>query len=382
MSNWWSLWREELAQVWRDKALLLTFFAGLGVYLVLYPAPYLHEVTTEQPVVVWDQDNSMASRRLLRALGATPGVAITARVTSLDQARTLVLSGDAAGMVWIPQGFERDLRRSQSGELVVAANANYFLPYGTIAESVTAAATVLGAQVRVARQVLAGDGYALQTSRLGGVDLNVVPSSNLGLGYLNYVLPGLFVLILHQLMLICAALIGTGRWNRPGRWRSATATGLWSSDVALLVPAFALAACWYLGPALAFYDVALLGNLVALWGLLLPFLLATASLGIFLASLVDRRDLLSQILVLSSMPLLFIAGFVWPVEALPLWLVALWGLVPAEPMMQAMIRLNQLGASPAELMPQLWTLWGQALAYGVLAWVGLKRRLMRQSVGG
>lgn len=375
MSRWTSLWWAECRQLGRDAALLITFFAGLGIYLVLYPAPYLHEVTTEQAVVVWDQDQSMASRRLLRALSATPGVRITARVTALDEAREQVLSGRAAGMVWIPVGFELDLRRGVSGSIVVAGNANYFLPYGTIAESVTAAATVLGGQVRVARQVFAGDGFALQTSRLGGVDLNVVPASNTGLGYLDYVLPGLFVLILHQLMLICAALIGTGRWGRAGVWRQASAWSLYRVDLALLVPAFALAASWYLGPALRFYDVALLGSLTALWGLLLPFLLATASLGIFLASLVTRRDLLSQILVLSSMPLLFIAGFVWPVEALPLPLVALWGLVPAEPMMQGMIRLNQLGATPADLLPQWLTLWGQALAYGTLAVVGVKRRL-------
>ncbi|MBY6187248.1 ABC transporter permease [Marinobacter hydrocarbonoclasticus] len=378
MNAWLSLWRQEFRQLWRDKALLITFFAGLGIYLVLYPAPYLHEVTTAQPVVVWDQDHSVASRRLLRALGATPGVTITDRVTELDQARTLVLSGEAAGMVWIPEGFERSLRRGFTGDVIVAANANYFLPYGTIAESVTAAATVLSGQVRVARQVFSGDGYALQTSRLGGVDLNVVPASNPGLGYLSYVLPGLFVLILHQLMLICAALIGTGRWGRSGLWQQATAWRLYRVDLALLVPAFALATCWYLGPALRFYDVALLGSLVALWGMLIPFLLATASLGIFLASLVTRRDLLSQILVLSSMPLLFIAGFVWPVEALPLPLVALWGLVPAEPMMQGMIRLNQLGAAPADLMPQLVTLWGQAVAYGALAVWGVGQRLKRK----
>ncbi|MBY5922485.1 ABC transporter permease [Ferrimonas balearica] len=374
MSRWMTLWWEEFRQLGRDSALLITFFAGLGIYLVLYPAPYLHEVTTEQAVVVWDQDQSVASRRLLRALSATPGATISARVTELPEARELVLSGQAAGMVWIPAGFERNLRRGQAGDIVVAANANYFLPYGTIAESVTAAATVLSGHVRVARQVFAGDGYAVQTSRLGGVDLNVVPASNPGLGYLSYVLPGLFVLILHQLMLICAALIGTGRWGRAGHWQQASAWGLYRVDLALLVPAFALAACWYLGPALAFYDVELMGSLWALWGLLLPFLLATASFGIFLASLVTRRDLLSQILVLSSMPLLFIAGFVWPVEALPMWLVGVWGLVPAEPMMQGMIRLNQLGAAPADLMPQLLTLWGQALAYGTLAVLGMKRR--------
>ncbi|MBY5993113.1 ABC transporter permease [Ferrimonas balearica] len=375
MSDWRALWWHEFRQLWRDKALLITFFAGLGLYLVLYPAPYLHEVTTEQPVVVWDQDQSVASRALVRAVGATPGVAIVERVGSLAQARTQVLAGEAAGMIWLPEGFESELRRGLQAQVVVAANANHFLPYGTIAESVAEASTVLSGQVRLVRQVLLGDGFALQKSRLGGVELNVVPASNPGLGYLDYVLPGLFVLILHQLMLICAALVGTGRWGRSGPWRRASGMGLYGLDLALLVPPFALAACWYLGPALKFYGVALLGPLWALWSLLLPFLLATASLGVALASLVTRRDLLSQVLVLSSMPLLFIAGFVWPVEALPLPLVALWGLVPAEPMMQGMIRLNQLGAAPSDLWPQLVTLWGQALAYGVLAVLGLRRRL-------
>lgn len=39
MSRWTSLWWAECRQLGRDAALLITFFAGLGIYLVLYPAP-------------------------------------------------------------------------------------------------------------------------------------------------------------------------------------------------------------------------------------------------------------------------------------------------------------------------------------------------------
>ncbi|SHI05796.1 ABC transporter permease [Ferrimonas marina] len=365
--SWRALWREQAQALLKDTPVLLTFVAGLLLYVVLYPLPYLHQVATEQPVILLDHDQSDASRRLVRALQATPGIRIDATATELPQALRQVRAGERKGLVLIPADFGWDLRRGGSATVVVAADGNYFLAYGAIAESVVRAGMVLGGEVRLARQVLLGDGQALLKAERGGVGLNLVPASNLKMGYLDYVLPGLFVLILHQLMLICVGISTVRQRRTPGLWQQARLWQLLTVQASLMIPPFVLAGCWYLGPALRGYGVTLLGSAGETALLLLPFFLATFALGTVLGHLFLHRDSLSQALVLSSMPLLFSAGFVWPVESLPLAWTALWGLVPSQPMIQGMLQLNQMGAPMAALQPLWGILWALVLGWGGLA---------------
>jgi ABC-2 type transport system permease protein len=60
---------------------------------MLYPQPYLNQQPLQQPVAVIDQDNSPASRRLIRYADATPQVEVAHRVASIAEARALLLAG-------------------------------------------------------------------------------------------------------------------------------------------------------------------------------------------------------------------------------------------------------------------------------------------------
>ena len=73
------------------------------------------------------------------------------------------------------------------------------------------------AQVKVAR--LLSQGEALPQAAMGwnAVALNVLPVFNPTMGYVNYVVPAVFVLILHQVL-----LMGTGILGRP---RTSAAAG-------------------------------------------------------------------------------------------------------------------------------------------------------------
>ncbi|WP_298440943.1 ABC transporter permease [uncultured Ferrimonas sp.] len=365
--SWGALWRQLGQQVLADQAVRLTFVVGLLLYAVLYPLPYMNQVATEQAVVLVDLDNSSSSRQLVRALQASPGVQLVAQLGSEASALAQVKAGAAQGLVLVPAGFARDLRQGGSATVVVAADAHYFLAYGVVAEAVSKASRVLSGEVQLARQRMAG-----QASAVGGVQLNVAPSSNLKMGYLDYMLPGLFVLILHQLLLLCVGLTTVRLRQQP----ALVAQGggrLGTVLAALWLPPFVLAGALYLGPLLRWYQVDLLATTASVWGLLIPFWLATFSLAIVLGCLFQRRESLAQMVLLSAMPLMFSAGFIWPSSGLAWPWLLLWGLVPSQPMMQGMILLNQLGAPESALVWHHLTLWGQAVAWGLLAWLLLRR---------
>ncbi|QIZ77902.1 ABC transporter permease [Ferrimonas lipolytica] len=376
LRRWLQLWQQLGQQILSDKAVRLTFVAGLLLYAVLYPLPYLNQVAVSQSVVLVDLDNSGASRQLIRAVQASPGLTISGQLASEAEALTAVHQGQAAGLVLIPQGFGKQLRLGTQATVAVAADAHYFLAYGVIAESVIKASQVLSGEVRLARQLMVGQAVAS-----GGVRLNAAPSSNLKMGYLDYMLPGLFVLILHQLLLLCGGLTTVRLLQIDGLWLHTGSGQLWSVLAAIALPPFVLAGVWYLGPLLLHYDVALLGTWLNLMGLMIPFWLATFSLSIVLGCVFQRRDSLAQLILFSAMPLLFSAGYVWPTSNLAWPWLTLWGLIPSQPMMQGMILLNQLGAPAQALQWHHLTLWGQAVGWSLLAMQLLrKRRLSRAAV--
>ncbi len=202
------LLRLELRTLLADRAIMLTLFGGVIFYSFLYPQPYLHQLPREEAVVVVNDDGSQLSRQLEFMADATPQVKLVARANSLAEARQLMMAGEASGILHIPNHFYRDLMLGKSVTLSYAGDASYFLVYGTIAEGLAQAGGTLAAQVKVAR--LLSHGEALPQAAMGwnAVALNVVPVFNPTMGYVNYVVPAVFVLILHQVLLMGAGILG------------------------------------------------------------------------------------------------------------------------------------------------------------------------------
>ena len=81
----------------------------------------------------------------------------------------------------------------------------------------------------------------------------------------------------------------------------------------------------------------------------LPHTAAEDLLGLWLGN----RERALQVLLFTTLPMAFLAGFSWPVEALPLPLQWLRWLLPSTAGVQASLRLNQLGAPLADVLPHL-----------------------------
>jgi ABC-2 type transport system permease protein len=86
------------------------------------------------------------------------------------------------------------------------------------------------------------------------------------------------------------------------------------------------------------------------------------------------REYATPIILLTSLPLVFSAGFVWPEESMPQILVWLSALSPSTPAIQGFLRLNQMGAEFDQIMPQYILLWVQTAVFGGLAYLLLKRQ--------
>lgn len=383
--SWWQVFRCELKSVYTNSALLLTVFGGVVMYSFLYPLPYSQQLPREQSIVVVNLDNTSTSRKLERMVDATPQVQITEHAYSLEDAKALFNQGKVHGILLIPRHFSRDLLLGKSPTLAYAGDAAYFLIYGTVVEGLATAGGTLSAQAKVSRMVMSGKNLVLASQQYSPITLSMQPVFNPTNGYINYIVPAVFVLILHQTLLIAAGLLGGGmneqrRTNQSGYWQDCSAFDMWSARAVILLLTYLPLVMYYFGFSFEFYGISRLASISHLFVLIISFLLAVIGLGMVMGELIPRKELATLIVVLSSLPLVFCAGFVWPTSELPSLLKWLAQLAPSTPAINGFLRVNQMGASFQQILPYVWHLWGQAAIYGGLAWWLMQRKATSTSV--
>ena len=370
--TWGSLWRNELRAIFTNTSLLFTVFGGVLIYSFLYPMPYSHQLPREQAIVVVNLDQSAMSRELVRMADATPQVRVAAQAGSLTAAKAMITAGEVEGLLLIPEHFNRDVLLGKSPTLAYAGDAAYFLVYGTIVEGLASAGGTLGAQVKVARMVMSGDNLVLAAEQYTPIKINAQPVFNPTMGYVNYVVPAVFVLILHQTLLIAVALLGGGQnasrlAGEQGYWLQQPVWRLMSVRAVIFALMYVPLVMYYFGFSFEYYQISRLAAIPDLLFVTVPFLLAVIFLGMVLGQLIPRRELATVVVLLSSLPLVFSAGFIWPVEALPTPIYLLSQLAPSTPAINAFLRLNQMGADLSQVMPEVGLLWLQVVVYALLA---------------
>ncbi len=362
----------ELKTIFSDRALLLTVFGGVVFYSFLYPLPYSQQLPRDQNIVVVDLDGSVISRKLVRMVDATPEVQVNRYASSLSEAKIAIIEDGLTGMLLIPKHFHRDLLLNKSPTLSYAGDASYFLVYGKVVKGLMTAGATLAAEVKVKQLLIKGQAMVAARQQHTAVSLRLQPVFNTTSGYINYVVPAVFVLILHQTLLIGTGLLGVGqseknREGKPGYWLQVPVWKLIASRVFIFLMIYLLLMAYYFGFCYEYYGISRLAQPLQLIQLAIPFLLATSLLGICISQLLPRRELVTALVILSSLPIVFTAGFVWPESMLPAPLHNLFQLIPANPGIQAFLQLNQMGADFYQIRPLFLQLWGLVVLYAVLA---------------
>ena len=372
--------KHELLAVFTNHALLLTVFGGVLFYSFLYPLPYAKQLPREQTVVV-DLDGSGLSRRLIRMVNATPQVDIVSRAYSLAQAKEQMIQNKLAGILVIPAHFYRDLLQGKSPALSYAGDASYFLVYGTVLEGMAIAGKTLAAEVTVTRLLMSGQAMELAKQQYNAIGIGLHALFNEAGGYVSYVIPAVFVLILHQTLILGTGILG-GSQNEQLEsgaklyWENIPASRLLVVRTGIFFMIYIVLSMCYFGPSFQFYDIPRLATLSNLVLLLISFLLSTIFLGVALGTLFPRREIATLIVLLSSMPIVFASGFIWPASAIPSPILTVLQLIPA---IKAFVLLNQMGAELQQIRPFVTHLSLLSMFYGIIAYLLLKWKILQQN---
>ncbi|PXA88615.1 ABC transporter permease [Nostoc sp. 3335mG] len=363
MKRFLAAFEATLFEVLGARELLSLAIVSVIFYAFYYPAPYSQQQALALPMVTVDQDQTPLSRAIVRGLGDNRSVKIIAEVPDLMAARQLVRDRQADGILYLSKGFEDSALAGRPGAgVAVIVNGTYFARAQGIARAL--GEVIADRAKRVATRI--GIGEDRDPSAL----IRLQPLFNTTGGYRDYVFPAIANIILQQTLLFAAArLIAERRRRGLVRQGGNDAVGTWAA--LMLIGCFA--GLFVFGFAFWIQDVPRAGNVPGLLLSLPLFAAAVSALGLWLGSLFRNGDDALKVLMPTSLPLAFLAGFAWPLDEMPDWIATLAWLSPATAAMHLFVRLNQMGASLAESSGPLMVMTALAIAYG-MGWLWRARR--------
>lgn len=366
------VWLHELLEMFRDEGALLFVILLPLAYPLLYSWIYNNEVVREVPVAVVDCSNSATSREFVRHIDASPDVMVAERCTSLEEASRLVGKHKVYGVVYLSSDFDTRLNRMEQAHVSVYCNMGLMLTYKAIFQTCTAVAADMnsGIQIRLSGNKTNREDE-LTTAPLSIID---VPMFNNTSGYGNFILPAVLVLILQQILLLGIGITyGTSYEKnrflriRPMLDRRFGLARIMVGRTMGFFVLFMLIAAWViLGVPRLFHFVQLI-HFTDFLLFTIPYLLACIFFAITFSFFVRQRENVMLLVVFTSVPFLFLSGISWPKSNVPeFWQYISW-LAPSSFGIQGFVKLNTLGATFSDILPEIKGLWVQTVVYGALA---------------
>ena len=330
----------EAKNIFTSVSAMIIIFGGSLFYLFLYPTPYYADVVSAQKIAIIDYDNTYSSRELISFIRSSPHLEIIEVLHSPKKAQELIESHQIYGIITIPYDFEKHLYQRVPPVVAIMANASYLLIYGAIANAATECLEAFNDHLKT----------KFQTHEKEILQPHLIPLFNPSMGYINYTLAPILIFILHQTLVAGAGIIG-GTQNQQfaqgvrNHYSSANPLLLVCSKILVFFSIYVLLYAFYFGFAYEFYGVYVGASILDFWLFSIAFILSTAAFGVFFGSILPKRALSTQIIMLASMPLVFLLGFMWPPAQIAPWANYLISFLPAYHGINGLLQLNQMGAS-------------------------------------
>jgi len=366
------IWFEEMKQMVKDEGVIIFFIVVPLIYPLLYSWIYNNEVVREVPVAVIDHSHTALSREFIRHCDASPDVKIAYYADDMDQAKILMSRQIVKGIYQIPADFDTRINRMQQATIGVYCDMSLMMTYKAIYQTAQVVTMDMGKDI----QKKLGGHWTDREDQISVQPLayDEVPLFNPTGGYGSFIIPGVLMLIIQQTLVLGIGLAaGTSRENNRfrqlipvskkyhGMFRIVAGKGLAYFMVYALMTAYLT----LIVPRL--FGFTAIGKWQPLLAFLLPYVLACIFFGMVVSCLVRYRENVMLLIVFVTVPLLFLSGVSWPQSSIPpFWQSVSW-IFPSTFGIRGFVRINEMGGTLSDVLPEYNLLWIQATVYFILA---------------
>lgn len=366
-------WKEFKTIFTDSGVLLILIIAGFG-YPLLYSTVYLNESVDEIPVGIIDECGTSYSRGFASKIDATREVTLESCI-NMDDAIGKMKKREIHGFIVIPKDFSKNIQTGKQTTVSLYINMATFFIYKNIAMACNY--VMLDENKNISLQRLSADGLteqeALQSAEPLRNKMNIL--FNEGNGFASFFVPGVLVLIIHQLLFLGIGMVS-------GTRREENANHKLSDNVA---PHEKKVHRYILGQAAAYliiysivsaYILILVPRMFGLphyasawdiYRLVFPFLLAVIFFSQTWSVFIRNRETGMVMFLFFSVILLFLSGLTWPLSSFPAFWKYFSYIFPATFGVEGYIKINCMGADFSVIRTEFIALWIQAIIYFVTA---------------
>ncbi len=314
-----SLIRKEFIQITRDTRTLILVLVIPVMQLFLLGYAATNDVRNV-PLAVYDQDRGPQARLLLDAYRAADYFRVAYDVDSEDALRTLIDNGDARAGLIVPPDYSEQVSGGGAAQVVFVLDGSD----PTVASTALSAAIMIGqehsTQILQARLAERGMGTAFTPP----LEVRTSVWYNPDLISAHFMIPGVIAMILFALtsILTASAIV---RERERGTIEQLIVTPIrpWELVVGKLLP-YVIVAFINTFEVLAighwWFGMPIRGDIWLILALSGLFLLSSLGIGLFASTVANTQQEAMLTVWMIFLPSLFLAGFFFPLEAMPKFL--------------------------------------------------------------
>ena len=320
--------RKEFLHILRDPRSLGMSIAIPMLLLLLFGYALTLDVD-DVPMVVWDQDASLASREFISRFSGSPYFSLQGYISSYKEIEEAVDTGRALAGLVIPTGFAGSIESGRETTVQMIVDGS---------DSNTAMIAMGYANVinTIYSQNIALDEMRRLGMREPTLPLDVRPRVwfNPDMESKNYIIPGLIAVIMMIISALLTSLTIAREWER-GTMEQLISTPVKGPELILgkLLPYFIIGMFDVILATLMgqfLFHVPLRGNPALLFITAAIFLAGALALGIFISLVTKNQLLASQLAIVATfLPAFLLSGFMYAITNMPHAIQVITYLVPA-----------------------------------------------------
>jgi ABC-2 type transport system permease protein len=307
---------KELLQLRRDR-MTLAMMAVLPILQLLLFGYAINTDVRHIPTVIYDQDQSAASRDLGASLVATGFYDVLGNVRSYHEIERALRSGRARAALVVPPAYASDRSAGRPVRLQLVVDGS---DPQTVASAINTASSLVAAR---SSELLLGRLLAQGAGTLAFQPIELEPNTwyNPELRTAVFIVPGLIGVILTMTMVMLTSM-AIARERERGTLEQLIVSPVRNVELVLgkILPytliGYVQMSLILLAGRLVF-GVPLIGSLTLLYALAFVFIAANLALGLFFSTLAKTQQQAMQMSFFFLLPNILLSGFMFPFESMP-----------------------------------------------------------------
>ena len=359
MKDFLKLLRIEFKRIFSNNVLLAIFIGAPIFYGVLFGYVYKQAKVIDLPIVIIDQDHSPTSDKIIDAFIDNEALLVSDIRYTPGNVMEEMLAKQYDAVITLPVNFEADILQKRHPEIRVDLNMANILNANTASKNIQSVLMSLNAGIEIEGLKKKGIHPSEALAAYESFKINFNKLYNATGNYATFMLPGLLVAIMQQIIFLAMALVFARDFedghfdllinqNRFSLYHIA----LKSIPFLLMIPVI-----WMIISFLIPYfkiDIDIFNLPMLVLATLLT--LASMCIGMLFSIAIPSQLKATELLMVISTPAFILSGFTWPTLAFPDAIANIAQFIPSTQFLNGFRKIAFYGGDLASIKPEINTL--------------------------